>query len=99
MLYLWHMKKHYPCHADELMRLRRIEGQVRGVQKMIDEGRYCVDILRTLNAAVGGIKKVEDQILKRHLEGCVSAAVHSGSKKDRSGKFSEIVELVSSFRK
>ena len=93
------MVKPYPCHHDELLRLKRIEGQVRGAQKMIDEGRYCVDILRTLNAAVGAIKKVEDQILKRHLEGCVSDAVRGGSKRDRNGKFNEIVELISSFRK
>ena len=93
------MEKHYPCHTDELVRLRRIEGQIRGVQKMVDEGRYCVDILRTLNAAVGAIKKVEDQILKRHLGGCVSEAVRIGSKKDRNVKFNEIVELISSFRK
>ena len=81
------------------MRLRRIEGQIRGAQKMIDEGRYCVDILRTLNAAAGAIKKVEDQILKRHLEGCVSHAVKSGSSKERDEKFEEIMELVSQFRK
>ncbi len=93
------MKKHYPCHTNELIRLRRVEGQIRGTQKMIDEGRYCVDILRTLNAAVGAIKKVEDQILKRHLESCVSDAVRTGSKRDRNGKFNEIVELISSFRK
>ena len=92
------MKKHYPCHSDELVRLRRIEGQVRGVQKMVGEGRYCVDILRTLNAAVGAIKKVEDQILKRHLEGCVTRAFKSSSGKERGKKIDEILTLVSDFR-
>ena len=99
MVFLIQMKNHYPCHTDELVRLRKIEGQIRGAEKMIDEGRYCVDILRTLNAAAGAIKKVEDQVLKRHLEGCVSDAVRTGSKKDRNGKLNEIVELISSFRK
>ena len=89
---------HYPCHKDELVRLRRIEGQLRGVQKMIHEGRYCVDILRTLNAVVGGIKKVEDQILKRHLAGCVTHAFRSSSRKVRDKKVGEIVALVSDFR-
>lgn len=91
------MKK-YPCHKDELVRLRRIEGQVRGVQKMIDEGRYCVDILRTLNAAVGAIKRVEDQILKRHLEGCVTHAFQSSSQKERDQKLGEVLSLVADFR-
>ena len=81
------------------MRLRRIEGQIRGAQKMIDEGRYCVDILRTLNAAVGAVKKVEDQILKRHLEGCVTRAFKSSSEKERGKKVDEILALVSDFRK
>ena len=81
------------------MRLRRIEGQIRGAQKMVEDGRYCVDIVRTLNAAVGAIKKVEDKVLKRHLEGCISHAVKSGSSKERDEKFGEVMELISQFRK
>lgn len=92
------MKNHSPCHTDELVRLRRIEGQVHGAQKMVHEGRYCVDILRTLNAAVGAIKKVEDQILKRHLTSCVTLAFRSSSRKSRDRKVEEIVSLVSDFR-
>lgn len=89
----------YPSHEDELIRLKKVEGQIRGVRGMIEEGRYCVDILHVLNSVQGAIEKVEDQILKRHLEGCVSHAVHSGSPKERSGKFKEIVELISKFRR
>ena|SRR3989338_3307599 len=91
--------KHYPSHQDELVRLRRIEGQIRGVQKMVEEGRYCVDILRVLSSAQGAIEKVQNQILKKHLNGCVSHAVKSGSEKDRNEKFNEIMELISQFRK
>ena len=91
------MNKH-PCHKDELVRLKRIEGQIRGAQNMIDQGRYCVDILRTLNAAVGAIKKVEDQILKRHLAGCVTNAFQTSSEKARHQKLDEILNLVSDFR-
>ena len=89
----------YPSHKEELERLRKIEGQIRGVQKMIEEDRYCVDILQVLNSVQGAIEKVEDHILRRHLEGCVSHAVKSGSSKERNEKFSEIVELISKFRK
>ena len=89
----------YPSHKEELDRLRKIEGQIRGVQKMIQEGRYCVDILQVLSSVQGAIGKVEDQILRKHLEGCVSHAVKSGSSKQRNEKFNEILELVSKFRK
>lgn len=91
--------KSYPSHRDDLTRLKRIEGQIRGVQKMIEEGRYCVDILQLLSSVQGAIEKVGDQILRRHLHGCVSHAVRSGSPKKRNEKFNEIVELISKFRK
>ena len=88
-----------PSHKEELKRLRKIEGQIRGVQKMIGEDRYCVDILQVLSSIQGAIEKVEDQILRRHLEGCVSHAVQSGSPKARHEKFNEVLELISKFRK
>ena len=89
----------YPSHQEELIRLRKIEGQIRGAQKMIEEGRYCVVILQLLGSIQGAIGKVEDQILRRHLKGCVSHAVRSGSPKARNEKFNEIVELLAKFRK
>ena len=93
------MTTSYPSPNEEEGRLRQIEGQVRGVQKMIQEGRYCVDVLQLLNSIQGAIEKVEDNILRRHLEGCVSHAVRSGSEKEREEKFSEILDLISKFRK
>ncbi|MBI2167268.1 MAG: metal-sensitive transcriptional regulator [Candidatus Omnitrophica bacterium] len=93
------MTNAYPSQKDELERLRKIEGQVRGVQKMIQEGRYCVDVLQLLNSIQGAIEKVENNILRRHLEGCVSHAVRSGSTKERNEKFNEILDLISKFRK
>ena len=93
------MKNHYPSHRDEITRLARIEGQIRGVQRMIQEGRYCVDILMTLQAAVGAIRKVEDQILKCHLNSCVTRALKSNSKKEREEKMDEVLALVSDFRR
>lgn len=93
------MANEYPSHKEEIERLRKIEGQVRGVQKMIEEGRYCVDILQVLSSVQGAIEKVEDQILKKHLEGCVTHAVQSGSAQERTEKFNEILGLISKFRK
>lgn len=89
----------YPSHKQEIERLKKIEGQIRGVQKMIGEDRYCVDILQVLSSIQGAIEKVEDHILRKHLEGCVSHAVKSGSTRNRNEKFNEILELISRFRK
>ena len=76
-----------------LRRLRRIEGQVRGLQKMVEEGRYCADILTqvaSVQEALGGVGKL---LLKNHLNHCVSHAVTSGDMADREAKFNEILEL------
>jgi DNA-binding FrmR family transcriptional regulator len=66
---------HYQQHTDALlMRLRRMEGQVRGVQKMTEEGRYCVDIVTQLQA-ISAANRVSEQVLERHIRGCVSDAI------------------------
>jgi DNA-binding FrmR family transcriptional regulator len=67
---------HYQTDADALlMRLRRMEGQVRGVQKMIEEGRYCVDIVTQLQAISAAADKVAEQVLEGHIRGCVADAI------------------------
>ncbi|WP_010650132.1 metal-sensing transcriptional repressor [Oceanobacillus massiliensis] len=59
-------------------RLKRIEGQVRGIQKMVDEDRYCVDILVQISAINAALKKVGFEVAERHIKHCVSDAVKSG---------------------
>jgi DNA-binding FrmR family transcriptional regulator len=88
-----------PTHDDELVRLRRIEGQIRGVQKMIEEGRYCIDILQVLSSVRGAIKKVEEGIFERHLDSCVKEVIDKGSLKDKKEKLTELLDIVSKFRK
>ena len=67
---------HYQQETEALlMRLRRMEGQVRGVQKMIEEGRYCVDIVTQLQAISAAANKVAEQVLEGHIRGCVSDAI------------------------
>ena len=71
-------KQHYHYQQDTdalLMRLRRMEGQVRGVQKMIEEGRYCVDIVTQLQAISAAANRVSEQVLEGHIRGCVSDAI------------------------
>ncbi|GEL07699.1 metal-sensitive transcriptional regulator [Salisediminibacterium halotolerans] len=61
-----------------VQRLKRVEGQVRGIQKMIDEDRYCVDILVQVSAINAALKKVGFQLLEDHTKGCVTKAVQDG---------------------
>ncbi|GAB4545150.1 MAG: metal-sensitive transcriptional regulator [Thermodesulfovibrionia bacterium] len=89
----------HPSHEEQLIALRRIEGQVQGVQEMIKERRYCVDILTQLHAIVGAILKVENKILRRHLENCVTHALEAGSRVEKQKKIDEVIDLIMKFRK
>jgi DNA-binding FrmR family transcriptional regulator len=91
--------KQITTHEEELTRLRRIEGQIRGIQKMIEEKRYCVDILTQVNSVVGAIESVEERILERHLRGCVDHSFAKGTKEDRVKKINEIIDVLRKFRK
>lgn len=91
--------KHGTCHHDKLPALRRIEGQIRGIQKMIDEGRYCVDILNATGAALGALRTVEKKILKDHLEACVKSSFSGNSVKDKEEKMEEIFDLLEKVRR
>jgi DNA-binding FrmR family transcriptional regulator len=76
-----------------LARLSRIEGQVRGVSRMIEEDRYCIDVLNQIQAIKAALKKVEEDILKSHAAHCVAHAIDSGNVDDQRRKFDELVEL------
>jgi DNA-binding FrmR family transcriptional regulator len=86
-------------HEQELVRLRRIEGQIRGVQKMIEEKRYCIDIMTQLASVVGAIMRVEENVLSRHLKGCVQESFQKGSREDKQRKVDEVVDVLRKFRK
>lgn len=79
-------------------RLRRIEGQVRGVSGMVEEGRYCMDILTQVQAIKAALKKVEDELLKNHAAHCVEEAIREGDAENQRQKFSELVELFGKYR-
>ena len=80
-----------------LGRLRRIEGQVQGIQRMVEEDKYCVDILLQLTAVQGAVEQVQKLLLGQHLETCVADAVSSGSSRDRQRKLDELLEVFSRF--
>ncbi len=80
--------------ARNLRRLRRIEGQVRGLQKMIEEDRYCPDVMTQISSVHEALRAVGRELMRNHLEHCVTQAIRSGDE-DRAGEtFDEIVELM-----
>ncbi|MAE57764.1 MAG: transcriptional regulator [Halobacteriovorax sp.] len=81
-------------HKSQISRVNRIEGQVRGVKNMIDEGKYCVDILTQIKAIRSALKSLELQILEGHANHCLLNAVNSGSKKEAKEKINEVMELI-----
>jgi CsoR family transcriptional regulator, copper-sensing transcriptional repressor len=87
------------CHHDKLVALKRIEGQVRGVQKMVEGNRYCVDILNATSAVMGALRKVESRILKDHLNTCAQTAFEGKSRRQKKEKLKEIYSLLEGFRK
>jgi CsoR family transcriptional regulator, copper-sensing transcriptional repressor len=80
-----------------LGRLRRIEGQVQGLQRMIAGEAYCVDILLQISAVQGALEQVQKLLLGRHVESCVSDALRSGSRSDRQRKIDELLDVFARF--
>ena len=78
-------------------RLRRIEGQVRGVQRMVEEEAYCVDILTQISSYIAASEKVASLVLKDHMDHCVRAALEDGTKAEE--KVQELQEAVERFIK
>lgn len=93
------MVKQLITHEEQLVFLKRIEGQIRGVRKMIEEKRYCVDILTQLHSIIGAVSRVEGKILRRHLEGCVTHTLKGKSAVEKQKKIEEIMDLITRFRK
>lgn len=75
-------------------RLRRIEGQVRGIQKMVDEDRYCIDVLTQVNATKAALESVALQLLADHTEHCVTDAIRSGGGKQKIRELNQAVERL-----
>lgn len=85
----------YTSDTDELQaRLRRIEGQVRGLQRMVDEEQYCVDVLTQVSSVIAALQKVGLIVLEDHVQGCVRTAIETGNDDDRA-----VEELLEVFRR
>ncbi|HKR25610.1 MAG TPA: metal-sensitive transcriptional regulator [Allosphingosinicella sp.] len=77
-----------------LNRLSRIEGQVRGIARMVEDGRYCIDVLTQVQAVRAALARVETEMLKDHLGHCIEAAITGGDADDQRRKASELIELL-----
>jgi CsoR family transcriptional regulator, copper-sensing transcriptional repressor len=82
-----------------IKRLNRIEGQVRGIKNMIEDERYCIDVLQQMQAIKAALSKVEDAILKDHSNTCVASAIASGNTKEQQQKFNELVDLIGRYKR
>lgn len=89
-------KKH-PTHEKELPRLNKIAGQIGGIQKMIEEKRYCVDILQQLSSVNSAIRSLQANILESHLSGCVQASFALKNEKDIEDKIAEIKDIFKKY--
>jgi DNA-binding FrmR family transcriptional regulator len=78
-------------------RLKKIAGQVAGVQRMVDEDRYCVDVLNQIAAIEAALDRVGHILLASHVETCVTTAIESGRPKDRREKLDELMKVFSRF--
>jgi len=89
--------KQITTHENQVQYLKKIEGQVKGIQRMIEDKRYCVDILTQIHSAIGALYRVEKDIFRKHTEGCVASALKGKSEREKQEKIDEIIELISRF--
>jgi CsoR family transcriptional regulator, copper-sensing transcriptional repressor len=85
----------HPDHTAVLPRLNRVQGQISGIEKMIGDGRYCVDILIQFRAAMAALRTIEVEIFEKHLNHCVNSALLAQDKKQAAEKVRELTELLS----
>jgi CsoR family transcriptional regulator, copper-sensing transcriptional repressor len=77
-----------------LNRLKRVEGQVRGIARMVEEDRYCIDVLTQVQAVRAALGRVETELLKGHLGHCIEGAIVSGDRDEQRRKAAELIELL-----
>jgi CsoR family transcriptional regulator, copper-sensing transcriptional repressor len=86
---------HPASHREDLIRLNRIRGQIEGIERMIADGRYCLDIVNQIRSVMAAIKSVEGLVLERHLKHCVHDAIGAKDKAVVESKIGELLELFS----
>lgn len=82
-----------------LNRLKRIEGQVSGIARMVEDDRYCVDVMTQVSAVVSALRGVEDMVMRNHLNTCVTDAIQGDDVQEKQSKITELMEVIGKFRK
>ena len=91
-----HVNPGYIADKDALAaRLKRIEGQVRGIGRMVEDERYCIDIVTQIAAARAALRRLEEEVLRDHVAHCVEHAIRSGDRADQRQKIAELMAVVS----
>jgi CsoR family transcriptional regulator, copper-sensing transcriptional repressor len=80
--------------ASSLRRLKRIEGQVRGLARMVEDDRYCIDIVTQISAVRAALRRAEEEILRDHVAHCVEGAIASGNQAQQRRKIAELMEVI-----
>lgn len=93
------MSKHHPRRNQIIKRLNRIEGQVRGLSRMLEDDRYCIDVLTQIQAVKAALKRAEEEVLKDHADHCIHDAIESGDPEKQKQKFDELITLMGKFGK
>ncbi|MGE0626405.1 MAG: metal-sensitive transcriptional regulator [Hyphomicrobiaceae bacterium] len=83
-----------PKKTATLKRLSRIEGQVRGIARMVEQDRYCIDIVTQLSAVRAALRRVEEEVLRQHVAHCVEHAIASGDTDEQRAKVAELMDVI-----
>ena len=81
--------------ASVLRRLNRVGGQIGGIARMVEDDRYCLDIVTQIGAVRAALRKIEEEVLRDHVAHCVEHAIMSGDRKDQRQKITELMDVVS----
>jgi CsoR family transcriptional regulator, copper-sensing transcriptional repressor len=81
--------------ASSLKRLSRIEGQVRGLSRMVEDDRYCIDIVTQISAVRAALRRVEEEVMREHISHCVEHAIVSGDRGEQRRKIAELMDVLS----
>lgn len=84
---------------DEICRLNYVQGHIQGIKKMIEDDRYCIDVISQNEAVIKALKKINELILEAHLNTCVTHAIKGNNVKERQNKIKELLEIFKSSNK
>ena len=85
----------HPSHEEQIVRLNKIEGQIKGIRRMIEERRYCIDIVSQIRAPIAALRQVEQNVLEKHLQHCVKEVMENQDPFEIQEKVKEIMQVIS----